>query len=104
MPIPRKRFGQHFLSDAHYIDRIVSALSPKKTDHLIEIGPGQGALTIPVLKLVNSLEAVELDRDLIEELRVRTQRMGDLIIYSADALSFDFSALKKASSVNNLPK
>lgn len=95
MHIPRKRFGQHFLSDQAYIHQIVSALHPQITEHLIEIGPGQGALTLPVMKIVGHLEAVELDRDLIPELKQRTCRYGELEIYSADALNFDFASIKK---------
>lgn len=92
---PRKRFGQHFLSDQTIVQHIVSTLAPKTTDHLVEIGPGQGALTVPVLKMVHALEAVELDRDLIVELKSRTGQLGQLIIHSADALSFNFRSLKK---------
>lgn len=94
MHYPRKRFGQHFLSDQAYVGQIVQALQPKPTDHLVEIGPGQGALTLPVLKLAKTLDAIELDRDLIPELTARTQQAGKLKIYSADALSFDFTQLK----------
>lgn len=95
MTIPRKRFGQHFLCDQAIIQHIVTALHPKVHEHLIEIGPGQGALTLPVLKRVKYLEAVELDRDLIPQLQERTHHAGQLHIYSADALEFDFSSVKK---------
>src|SRR5258707_446975 len=64
-------------------------------EHLIEIGPGQGAITLPVLKLVKYLEAVELDRDLIPQLQERTHHAGILHIYSADVLSFNFASTKK---------
>lgn len=92
--IPRKRFGQHFLCDQAMIQRIVAALNPRPDDHLIEIGPGQGAMTLPVLKRAHFLEAIELDRDLIAELKTRTAHAGELVIYSADALTFDFAALQ----------
>lgn len=92
---PRKRFGQHFLSDKAVIHQIMAALLPKANQHLIEIGPGQGALTIPLLKVMKYLEVIELDRDLIPELKKRSQHIGELVIYSADALEFDFAALKK---------
>jgi len=92
---PRKRFGQHFLCDQVIIQRIITALAPQPHEHLIEIGPGQGALTLPVLKLLKHLEVVELDRDLIPELESRTRNAGDLQIYSADALEFDFASVKK---------
>ncbi len=93
-PIPRKHFGQHFLSDQVVIHQILAALAPKADQHLIEIGPGQGALTVPVLKAVKQLEVIELDRDLIPELKKRSKHAGDLQIYSADALEVDLSTLK----------
>lgn len=97
MPHPRKRFGQHFLSDQTIIQRIVLALLIEDDDHLIEIGPGQGALTMPVLKRVKRLEVIELDRDLIPVLQKRAQGLGQLEIHAADVLDFDFRALKKDS-------
>jgi 16S rRNA (adenine1518-N6/adenine1519-N6)-dimethyltransferase len=95
VPIPRKRFGQHFLSDQTVIHQIVAALDPQENEHLIEIGPGQGALTLPVLKRVKHLEAIELDRDLIPDLQERTNHAGILNIYSADVLTFNFAHIKK---------
>lgn len=107
MHIPRKRFGQHFLSDQNIVHRIVAALAPKPLDHLIEIGPGQGAITVPVLRATKQLEVVELDRDLIPELDHRTQHLGRLHVYSADALEFDFASVKhddrKLRVFGNLP-
>ena len=93
MHIPRKRFGQHFLRDQNIISRIVAAINPKPEDHLVEIGPGQGAITIPILKLARHLDAIELDRDLIDELESRAVR-GGLRVHEADALTFDFSRLR----------
>lgn len=93
--VPRKRFGQHFLCDQQVISRIVVALAPKPDQHLIEIGPGQGALTVPILKSVKQLEVIELDRDLIPDLELRCDRLGQLTIYNQDALEFDFAAIKK---------
>lgn len=105
--IPRKRFGQHFLCDQSVIQRIVSALNPRPADHLIEIGPGQGALTLPVLKQQKFLEVVELDRDLIPELEDRTRHAGELKVYEADVLAFDFNSIKKDARLlrifGNLP-
>jgi len=95
MLAPRKRFGQHFLRDGGVISHIIAALAPKKTDHLIEIGPGQGALTIPVLEQVKQLEVIELDRDLIPLLQARNRHHDKLIIYNEDVLRFDFETLKK---------
>ncbi|TAK77057.1 MAG: 16S rRNA (adenine(1518)-N(6)/adenine(1519)-N(6))-dimethyltransferase RsmA [Gammaproteobacteria bacterium] len=92
--VPRKRFGQHFLCDQTIIRQIIASLAPEPHEHLIEIGPGQGALTLPILKQVQQLEVVELDRDLIPELEERTQRAGKLKIYAADALTFDFASIK----------
>lgn len=105
--IPRKRFGQHFLRDQMIIQRIIDAIHPSTRDHLVEIGPGQGAMTVPLLKEVKQLEVVELDRDLIPELERRTERLGKLTVYSADALEFDFASIKqddrKLRVVGNLP-
>jgi len=94
MTIPRKRFGQHFLCDQGIVARIVAALHPQAKDHLIEIGPGQGALTLPVLKKIKYLEVIELDRDLIPELEDRVRHIGELKIYNADVLDFDFANIK----------
>lgn len=91
---PRKRFGQHFLCDQDIIHRIVAVLAPETSQHLVEIGPGQGALTLPVIKQTKQLEVIELDRDLIPELEMRTQPFGDITIYSEDVLKFDFDRIK----------
>lgn len=95
MHTPRKRFGQHFLCDQAFIHQIVATIAPQKLDHLVEIGPGQGALTVPILREVKALEVVELDRDLVPELKRRTKNSKALTIYTADALTFDFDAIKK---------
>lgn len=95
MPQPRKRFGQHFLNDQIIIQRIVASLNLSTDDHVIEIGPGLGALTIPLLKKIKQLEAIELDRDLIAELQLRTQSIGKLIIYTQDVLKADFRQLRQ---------
>ena len=101
---PRKRFGQHFLQDAAVIARIIAALHPLPTQHVVEIGPGQGALTFPLLEHLSQLEVIEYDRDLVALL----ERAGTaLIIHEADALHFDFAALKTDERllhiVGNLP-
>ena len=104
--LPRKRFGQHFLHDAGILARIVASVAPRPEDHLIEIGPGEGALTLPLLRKAGHLTAIELDRDLIEPLRVKAQGVGELSIISADVLTVDFSALAKGTKirlVGNLP-
>lgn len=94
MHTPRKRFGQHFLHDQEMISRIVAAIAPKDTEHLVEIGPGQGALTLPVLKLIQHMDAVELDRDLVPVLAQRALGVGDLQIHQHDVLNFDFASLQ----------
>lgn len=95
MHIPRKRFGQHFLRDQDVIQRIVAAIRPTPSDHLVEIGPGQGAITLPVIKLSRHLDVIEFDRDLIPQLEERAGSRGGLIIHQADALDFDFATLCK---------
>jgi 16S rRNA (adenine1518-N6/adenine1519-N6)-dimethyltransferase len=94
MHSPRKRFGQHFLHDQAIIQHIIAAIAPKPGDHLIEIGPGQGALTFPLLKQTHQLEAVELDRDLIPLLQEQSKPFGELTIHSGDVLAFDFAGVK----------
>ncbi|HEX7046722.1 MAG TPA: 16S rRNA (adenine(1518)-N(6)/adenine(1519)-N(6))-dimethyltransferase RsmA [Gammaproteobacteria bacterium] len=92
----RKRFGQHFLHDRAIIERIVRAIAPAPDDHLVEIGPGLGAITQPLLERVKELHAVELDRDVIPLLEEKTaSATGRLMIHPADALKFDFAALAK---------
>lgn len=101
----RKRFGQNFLHDRQVIDRLVAAIAPKAGDNMVEIGPGQGALTAPLLEAVASLHAIELDRDLFAMLQTRFAG-GKLDLYSADALRFDFAALAEGRPlrvVGNLP-
>ena len=103
--IPRKRFGQHFLSDGLLIAEIVDAIAPEKSQTLIEIGPGLGALTLPLLERVDHMTVVELDRDLI----VRLQRDPRLNVVGADVLTVDFTALAaslqspRVRIVGNLP-
>ena len=103
----RKRFGQNFLHDQQVIDRIIAAINPKPEQHLVEIGPGQGALTEQLLASTdNRLDAIELDRDLIPILRVKFFQASALTIHEADALKFDFSSLYPGESlriVGNLP-
>jgi 16S rRNA (adenine1518-N6/adenine1519-N6)-dimethyltransferase len=101
--IPRKRFGQNFLRDEGVIHSIVAAIAPQPQDHLVEIGPGQGALTWPLLDYAARLSVVELDRDLIERLR-RHPLGARLDIHSGDALEFDFASLgNRLRLVGNLP-
>jgi 16S rRNA (adenine1518-N6/adenine1519-N6)-dimethyltransferase len=108
LPLPaRKRFGQHFLHDGFVIDSIIQAIAPKKTDSMIEIGPGLGALTERLLPHLKSLTVIELDKDLIPILEEKCARLGELIIYQADVLKVDFHSLTKTKQVwrllGNLP-
>ena len=89
----RKRFGQHFLVDPSVIDRIVAAVDPRPGQSLVEIGPGRGALTAPLLERAGALTVIELDRDLAARLR----RTPGLDVVEADALEVDFAALSEAS-------
>ncbi len=93
MPRARKRFGQNFLRDTGVILRIVRAIAPRPGDRLIEIGPGQGALTAPLIEAAGALEVIELDRDLIPGLRVQFFDYPQFVIHEGDALKFDFQAL-----------
>ncbi|KHD04848.1 ribosomal RNA small subunit methyltransferase A [Candidatus Thiomargarita nelsonii] len=104
MKIHRKRFGQHFLHDTQIIQDIVAAIAPHPQEHLVEIGPGKGALTLPLLESGCQLDVIELDRDLIEWLK-KTAKNQNLRIYNADALKFDFKTLliDKRRIVGNLP-
>lgn len=105
--IARKRFGQNFLHDYGIIHTIIASLSAKPGQHWVEIGPGQGALTAPLLKQVGELDVVELDRDLVGLLKAKFAGQANLRIHSADALRFDFASLapthEKIRIVGNLP-
>ncbi|MCB0257916.1 MAG: 16S rRNA (adenine(1518)-N(6)/adenine(1519)-N(6))-dimethyltransferase, partial [Anaerolineae bacterium] len=90
---PRKRFGQNFLHDQGVIERILAHVNPQPGQHLVEIGPGQGALTRGLLQRAGELDAIELDRDLLEPLRRRCAPLGTLHLHNADALKFDFRSL-----------
>lgn len=99
---PRKRFGQNFLVDHRIINQIISTISPKNDDSIIEIGPGKGAITFPIIKHLDHLSAIEIDRDLISILKSKEQEK--LTIFQADALTFDFSQISnKLRVIGNLP-
>jgi len=89
----RKRFGQHFLHDRHVISRIVDAIDPQPGDALVEIGPGLGALTRPLLERAGTLEVIELDRDVIPHLTSTCAGVGSLTVHSADVLEVDIPTL-----------
>lgn len=100
---PRKRFGQHFLHDPGVRARIVAAIAPAPDDVLVEVGPGEGALTAPLLERVARLEVIEIDRDLAAHLRAAFPPER-LRVHCADALAFDFATLPKGLRlVGNLP-
>jgi len=104
--IPRKRFGQHFLHDAHIIHKIVAAIDPQTDDNLVEIGPGLGALTHALLPHVSKLNAIEIDRDIIPKLQASAAHFGDLSIHEQDALTFSLATLANHQAlrvVGNLP-
>lgn len=105
--IARKRFGQNFLIDQQVIADIVNAVAPQRDDCVVEIGPGLGALTDPLIRRLDHLQVVEIDRDIIARLRKR-HPPEKLTIHEGDALAFDFAALapvggKGMHIVGNLP-
>lgn len=104
----RKRFGQNFLHDQAIIERIVRTINPKPDENIVEIGPGLGALTLPLLEAAGSMTAIELDRDLIPKVEAAAQGVGDLTVRSADAMHVDFTALSEELGgplrvIGNLP-
>jgi 16S rRNA (adenine1518-N6/adenine1519-N6)-dimethyltransferase len=107
--LARKRFGQHFLHDGHVIDRIIRAIDPKPGEPLVEIGPGLGALTVPLLARAGALTVVEIDRDVIPHLREACgAAAAGLNVLQADALEVDFAGLRPADGrklrvAGNLP-
>jgi 16S rRNA (adenine1518-N6/adenine1519-N6)-dimethyltransferase len=104
--VPRKRFGQNFLTDQSVITAIARAIAPSMSDNMIEIGPGQGALTDALFESGCAINAIEIDRDLQSQLRVLFFNR-DFTLHNADALKFDFNTLSKARRdlriVGNLP-
>lgn len=100
----RKRFGQNFLQDESIITRMVAAIKPAHDDRVIEVGPGLGALTLPLLEQLQSLTVVEIDRDLIG--RLRDRELASLTIHEGDVLKTDWHELaagKTLRIVGNLP-
>lgn len=101
--VPRKRFGQNFLVDRTFIRKIVEAVCPTATDTVVEIGPGLGALTGPLLEAVPHLHVVEIDRDIAAGLR-QTYAADRLTVHEGDALAFDFCRIgRDLRLVGNLP-
>jgi 16S rRNA (adenine1518-N6/adenine1519-N6)-dimethyltransferase len=105
---PRKRFGQHFLHDPLVINRIVRAIDPQPDQRLVEIGPGLGAITLPLLAIARRMVVVEIDRGVIPVLQERARALGaDLTVHEVDALEYGFAALRADGPalrlVGNLP-
>jgi len=101
---PRKRFGQNFLTDTNIIIRIIDAIAPSAEDHLIEIGPGRGALTYPLLENLNQLHAIEIDRDLVAWWHQK--EIAHLTLHQIDALKVQICSVypgQKLRLVGNLP-
>jgi len=102
----KKQLGQHFLADRYYIDKIVMAVNPKDGDRLVEIGPGQGAITLPLLRVHPKMTVIEFDRDLIAPLTAAAEPLGELTIVNRDVLRVDFTELADGQPirlVGNLP-
>lgn len=105
---PRKRFGQNFLIDQFIIDRIVELINPQPGQHIVEIGPGLGALTAPLVQSGAIIDAVELDRDLAQTLHLKFLPNKNFRLHSADILEFELEELfdkyqQKLRVVGNLP-
>ena len=103
---PRKRFGQNFLHDQNYIQKIISAVNPQPGDKMIEIGPGQGAITEPLLNLNTQITAVEIDRDLAKLLTDKFNQQQNFSLFNQDALKFEFDQVYKneqCTVLGNLP-
>ena len=104
--VHKKQFGQHFLHDPGIIRRIVQAVAPKPGDRLVEIGPGEGAITLPLLREHGGLTVIELDRDLIPRIQAAARDLGELDVIHADVLTVDFTQIAAGGSlrlVGNLP-
>lgn len=101
----KKRFGQHFLHDSSIIHKLLHHINPHTHEKFMEIGPGMGALTFPLLEHIKHLEVIEIDRDVIQHLR--TKGGDQLSIHNVDALKFDLTELIEADKplrvVGNLP-
>lgn len=104
----KKQFGQNFLNNPRVIDQIIAAIRPKPEQHLVEIGPGEAALTQPLLEVVRKLDIIEIDNDLIAPLTQRFSHFKAFHLHHTDALSFDYQQLienteDKLRVVGNLP-
>ena len=101
--LAKKRFGQNFLTDQAIIGSLIDAISPQQNDLMVEIGPGLGALTKPLLKKINQLHVVEIDRDIVSWMQ-KEYASNNITIHNIDALKFDFATLgSNIRVVGNLP-
>lgn len=104
----KKQFGQNFLNNGRIIDQIVAAIRPMADDHMVEIGPGEAALTTPLIERVKKLDIIEIDNDLIGPLKIKFATKPAFNLHHTDALKFDYSSLLSESEksiriVGNLP-
>ena len=102
----KKSLGQHFLHERGVVDKLVMAIDPRPGDRIVEIGPGQGALTFPLLDRHGALTAIEFDRDLLEPLTAAATSHGELTLINSDVMNVDFTALAAGIPfrlVGNLP-
>ena len=99
----KKSLGQHFLHERGIVDKLVLAIDPRPGDRIVEIGPGQGALTFPLLDRHGALTAIEFDRDLLEPLTAAARAPGEVALIHAGVVNVDFSALAGNSSADNGP-
>ena len=101
----RKHLSQNFLTDENVIKKIIKSFDLRKHDHVVEIGPGYGSMTFQIMEMVDSVDAIELDKDLVNHLKEHDQK-GYVNVIQADALGFDFASLKKKKKIRligNLP-
>jgi 16S rRNA (adenine1518-N6/adenine1519-N6)-dimethyltransferase len=100
---PRKRFGQNFLEDRAVVEQIIAAIGPHAAERFVEIGPGLGALTSPLLQRIDRLDVIEIDRDIVQTLR-SAHPANRLTIHEGDALEFDFATVgRELRVIGNLP-
>ncbi len=102
----KKSLGQHFLHERGIVDKLVLAIDPRPGDRIVEIGPGQGALTFPLLARHGALTAIEFDRDLLQPLTAAAKAHGELTLINSDVMNVDFTELAAGSPfrlVGNLP-
>ena len=102
----KKSLGQHFLHERGIVDKLVLAIDPRPGDRIVEIGPGQGALTFPLLARHGALTAIEFDRDLLQPLTAAAKAHGELTLINADVMNVDFTELAAGNPfrlVGNLP-